>query len=88
MKTFEFILLVIAVCITGVAMAQTMTVTTGHGYFTYNGQPTSYYDIMPGTYPLDNELNYVETNGASNVQLNYTAEDQYLCTRLPNQPGC
>lgn len=88
MKIFEFILLILCVSMASFAFANTMVVNTGQGYFTYNGQPTSYYNLNPGNYSISNLLNYVETSSTPSVQINSQAFNSYVCTINPTQPEC
>jgi hypothetical protein len=72
----SFIFFIIFTC--SHVMAKTMTVATGQGYESYNGQVIAYYSFTPGNYEIANDINYTETNSIPNETINYTAACAYM----------
>lgn len=87
MKIIEFLLLVLAVCLTTHVFAmQQITVNTGYGYFSYNGQIVSDYVYAPGNYVVCNGLVQNEVSNKSMLnaqQVNGMAYEKFL-----NNEGC
>ena len=81
MKILEFTLLVLCILFIGRAMA--MNVTTGNGYYTYNGQVIAYYNLRPGQYP-DSDVNAIETSGEPTVAINQTESCRYYQIHNPS----
>ena len=89
MKTFEFILLVVAIMICGSAMASQFTTQTGQGYYTWNGQVISYYGFNPGTtINLANGVTATDTNGTPNEAVDRNVFGNFSCEQSPQNPGC
>lgn len=72
-KIYIIIFIILSIWITH---AMAMTLTTGKGYYTYNGQVIAKYDLPPGVYP-DSDVNYVETATLDNITINQTASCRY-----------
>lgn len=65
---------------------QTMNVTTGYGYLSYNGQVLADYQFSPGNYQICNGMTQTEVANASQLnsqQVNFAAYLSFF-----NNPGC
>lgn len=87
----EKLVLVIILFLTGFFMSrawamQNMTVTTGHGYYTWNGQNISGYDYPPGDYSVCSGLGHIEV--PENQSLNTQSVNSAAYMQFFNQVGC
>ena len=81
-KTWEFLLLIIVVMITGTAFAKTFTTITGQGYYSWNGQVISYYNFTPNsTFNLNDGETATDTKGDPDEVINQQAFNSYICLR-------
>lgn len=85
MKTFELLLIIMCICSVAWGM-QTMTVTTGQGYLSYNSQIIADYIRPAGDYPLCDGLSYNEVNDVSN--LNAQSVNDLAYVQFFNTVGC
>lgn len=65
---------------------QQITVTTGYGYYSYNGQIVADYNYAPGTYSICNGLTQTEVANVS--QLNDQLVNSTAYSTFMNTVGC
>lgn len=64
-----------------IVYAGTMNVSTKYGYYKWNGEIISKYELNPGNYPLSDGISYIEVQNESSlnsITVNNDAWQQYI----------